>query len=244
MSQVLSSWMWGSSSRLTLLSSTVFGQQFSGQLLQVSLPEPAVCSLYLQATIVRQTNPLSAVGALTLNLLEGVGRVTVPRSLTFLGQPAPGAPLELTLPFVPVHALNVELVGTLGGVFVPGDELEIQAYCVLSPLTKVGGDKAGVPLQFGMALPGEADSLDDDMRQDVEPDQDEAEEQREEDEHADQDDQEDEPSPLEQRQAAFLMRVHDRMKERLGRPPTTLELRRAVRQIIQRRRRARGSVAR
>lgn len=160
------SWMWGSSSALTLRGGTTFAERFSAQLAQVSLPEPAVCSLYLQAEIQSQSTPLLNVGAFTISLSEGVGRVTVPRNLTFLGQPAGGSPLELTIPFVPVHALQVQVFATLGGIIDPGDELVIQTYFVLSPLTRIPDEVQ--PLTFGMSEPGEADSLDDDMLDELE----------------------------------------------------------------------------
>lgn len=228
--------MWGSSSRLKLVGSTTFAQQFSGQLAQVTLPEPAVCSFYLQAAITSQTNALTTVGSLTINLLQGIGRVTVPRSLTFMGQPAPGAPLELTIPFVPLHSVQVDMVGIMGGPFNPGDELTIEAYFVLAPITKVGGDKAGVPLEFGMALPGEADGLDDSMHDEVE------------EEHPGtievmrarltepgDDDEHDDPREV------FRGKLSKLLREKLGRNPTPLEIRRTMRKLAERQRLRRAS---
>jgi hypothetical protein len=164
--QIPASWMWGSSTSLVLRSSGPTDPPIaSGQLANVTLPEPAVCSIYFQATIVRRTDPANVVQVFTLNLLEGIGRVTVPRQVSYIAQPAFGSPLEVTLPFVPIHALQVNIEAR-GSAIGPADELEIVTYFILSPITRIAQKQS--ELKFGMAVPGEADSLDDEMREELE----------------------------------------------------------------------------
>lgn len=244
------SWTWGSSARLVIDTSGTPGTivQASAQLAQVSLPEPAICSFYLQARLLVQ-DPLDTVESFTVNLLEGVGRVTVPRQVSFIGQPSSTSPLEYTLPFVPVHALNVNVEAVINHRSeLPSPLCEIEVYFVLSPLTRIP-QKAQV-LAFGMAMPGEADDLDDGLREELEAEGPTVQQIMSEgqtsgdasdgdavqgDHEGDDDEGDDEPelSPIDRLRLA--------MAERLGRPPTRLEVKATVRRIKARqaRRRAR-----
>jgi hypothetical protein len=164
--QIPASWMWGSSTSLVLTSTGPTDPPIaSGQLANVTLPEPAVCSIYFQATIVRRSDPANIVQVFTLNLLEGIGRVTVPRQVSYIAQPAFGSPLEVTLPFVPIHALQVNIEARGTGILAP-QELEIVTYFILSPITRIAQKQS--ELKFGMAVPGEADSLDHEMHAELE----------------------------------------------------------------------------
>lgn len=158
------SFTWGSSTRMI---STLNALTQSAQLAQVTLPEPSVCTLYFQTRIARNTNLAAVVSVFTLNLLQGLGRVTVPRQISFAAQPAMVQPIEFTLPFVPLHALQVNVSQTCTGLSVGTDELETETYLVLAPLTRMK-DKTPNEMKFGMAMPGEADSLDDDQREELE----------------------------------------------------------------------------
>jgi len=239
-SNVSPSWTWGSSATIVIPGNAEIGQTIknSAQLAQVSLPEPAVCSIYCQASL-DVTDTLDTVRTFTLNLYEGVGRVTVIRQVTFQFQPALNAPLEFTLPFVPVHALQVNAEATLDVLSEePTDTASLEMYFVLSPLTRI--PQKIQKLQFGMAMPGEADDLDDELsgeleaegpsvveamregRQMVDGSSPEAE--RDEDAAAD------ELSDV-QRAPAWLMTLIDQMTQRLGRQPTRPELAKAVQRV-------------
>lgn len=162
------SWTWGSSGTVEIPANTDPGQTLraSAQLAQITLPEPAVCSFYLQATL-RVTDPLDVVRVFTVNLLEGIGRVTVPRQISFQFQPAINAPLEYTLPFIPVHALQVNVEASIDKISEdPTSTVSIDCYFVLSPITRI--PQKAQKLAFGMAMPGEADDLDDELLEDLE----------------------------------------------------------------------------
>jgi hypothetical protein len=226
------SWTWGSSDAGT----TVRG---SAQLAQVSLPEPAVCSFYMQASL-RATSPLDVVRVFTINLSEGIGRVTVPRQISFQFQPATNAPLEFTLPFVPVHALQVNMEVSVDIISEdPNGHVFIDAYFVLSPITRIPQQQQ--KLAFGMATPGEADDMDDELREDLESEGPTAQAavmqgRRRVDgsndhvEEADEGDEGDEPKP-----PPWLLEVADQLRRRYGREPTIPELRAAVQRLRARR---------
>lgn len=233
-------WTWGSSSTLSLGTDTA--NSSSAQLAQVSLPEPAVCSLYLQAAVTNNSDPANArIGSFTVNLMQGVGRVTVPRQLTFSGQPSNNGPLEFTLPFVALHALQVDVSAT--GLFTGPASIDLQIYFVLSPITRI--PQKIQKLQFGMATPGEADDLDDELREDLEAEgptaaQAVAEGRRRVDasnDHEREPDDEEEGEEQVQRVPAWLMNVVDQLTRRYGRQPTKPELRAAVKRLQARRHR-------
>lgn len=240
-SNVSPSWTWGSSATILVPATGEAGQtvKASQQLAQVSLPEPAVCSIYCQATL-EVTDPLDSVRTFTLNLYEGVGRVTVPRQITFQFQPAINAPLEFTLPFVPLHALNVDAEVAVDHVSDdPENRIAVQIFMVLSPLTRI--PQQIQKLQFGMALPGEADDLDDELRGELEAEgpsvvqamregrqQVDGSSPEELDPYAQ---PEPEPEQVERSSPAWLDPLIDRMTRTLGRSPTVPELARAVKRV-------------
>lgn len=153
------SWTWGRSLRVESVDNTLTQ---SAQLAQVTFPEPAVCTLYFQVAIVQPSvDPFAAVGAFTLNLFQGIGRVTVPRQISFDSQPAINAPLEFTIPFLPVHALEVNVQQVCHDIVA--SPIVTECYLMISPITRIDAKTAKDAMVFGMSLPGEADSLDDEL---------------------------------------------------------------------------------
>jgi hypothetical protein len=240
------SWTWGSSAAVEVTNATAPGppptnaRVVTSQLAQISLPEPAVCSIYFQASV--ESNFIDdVVTVLTLNLAEGIGRVTVPRQISFLAQPAPGAPLEHTIPFVPVHALNVDIQVNVRLNNPAGSLVRVQTYFVLSPLTRI--PQQIQKLQFGMALPGEADDLDDELRGELEAEgpsvaammgQDRQQVDGSSPEEDDDADDADDADPMVERSPAWLMTLIDQLTRKLGRAPTRPELVKVVRRVRQR----------
>lgn len=235
-------WTWGSSA--TLRMSNTSPASVSAQLAQVSLPEPAVCSLYIQASA-RFVNPQNiSLSTFTLNLTQGLGRVSVPRQVSFAGQPALDAPLEWTMPFVPLHALNVDVAAQ--ALFRPEDpgEIEVTIYFVLAPLTRI--PQKIQKLQFGMAMPGEADDLDDELRGELEAEGPSVVEMMQQDRQpvdGSSPETEAEPEaddPQVERSPSWLLTLIDRMTTTRGRPPTRAELASAVKRVQERRLRRTG----
>lgn len=221
-------WTWGSSTTLSL--SPTLGSDVSAQLAQVALPEPAVCSLYMQASA-RITNPaVTSIAAFTLNLSQGLGRVTVPRQVTFVGQPSDQAPLEWTLPFIPLHALQVDVECTGDFRTEGGGQIDIQIYFVIAPITRI--PQKIQKLQFGMAEPGEADALDDELRENLEEESPTVAEimGREAHERVHGVEEPDEPEGA----PAWMLDLVDALAKRLGRAPTRAELGRAVQRVQER----------
>ncbi len=156
----LQSFLWGQSVRVRL---TTADQQATQQILQVSLPTPAVCSIYLTAAI---ESGDGIVVAFTANLTIGVGRTNLKRTLSFGNQPSMGVPLEHLIPHQPVTALQLDCIvdGTASAVF---GEMVVLVGAELAPITSINpADKTA--LKFGMALPGEADGADDDAFDEIE----------------------------------------------------------------------------
>jgi hypothetical protein len=251
-------WTWGSSAEVRADNSSTTGpppyflRQVTAQLAQISLPEPAVCTLYFQASMTTAF-PDDTIRSLTLNLLEGVGRVTIPRQVSFMAQPSPGSPLEFTIPFVPLHALQVDITVGVDLQHAAGSLITVQTYFVLSPLTRIPQKEQ--KLAFGMALPGEADDLDDELRQDLEAEGptaaqavaqgrqrvDKSNDHVEGADPDEDDDGEDDEQQV-QRVHPVLLKLIDQLTARHGRQPTKTELRAAVARFKARRRRqaARG----
>jgi len=218
-------WTWGSSASVIL--KTLQNEAQSAQLAQVSLPEPAVCSIYFQATVTRVTNPdFISVGSLSLNLTQGLGRVAIPRQITFAGQPADGSTLEFTLPFLPVHSLQVDVsaVGNFDADII--GELEIQMFFVLSPLTRI--PQKIQQLQFGMSEPGEADALDDELRENLEEESPTVQQIMGREAHVRVHGEDSEEDDAPEAAPAWMLDLIDRLTQRLRRAPTRQELRAAV----------------
>ena len=233
-------WTWGSSAMVSL--SPTLGLRNSTQLAQVSLPEPAVCSVYFEATA-RITNPaVTSIGVLTINLNQGVGRVTIPRQMSFAGQPSNLAQLQVTIPFLPLHSLNVDVEVTGDFPIVGGGEIDVQMFLVVTPITRI--PQKIQELQFGMATPGEADALDDELLENLEGEApsvaeimgQEADQRVHGDAGAgDDDDGGDEP----QGAPAWMLDLVDALSARLGRAPKRSELRAAVTRMRERQARKR-----
>lgn len=222
--------MWGSSTQLVIDANGEL--RVAKQLAQVSLPEPAVCTLYVQVAF-RLSSVLSTdtrLSVFTLNLLQGVGRLTIPRQVTFLDQPSPDSPLEWTMPFVPLHALNVN-VEAIGAGIASGDRIELEVSFQLSPITRI--PQKDMPLDFGMAEPGEADSMDHEMHAELE-----AESPTVAQILGAGNDLEREPEPelvVPTGRQALVATVLERLTQRLGRAPTAEEARAALGRIDARR---------
>lgn len=222
---VAPTWTWGSSATIRVDNDTApgpapqFARTVSAQLAQVSLPEPAVCSLYFQATV-ESAIATDVVEAFTVNLNQGVGRTTAPRQVTFPNQPAVGSPLEHTFEFVPLHALNVDLQLVVKLNNTVGSLVVVTTYLLLSPITRIPQKEQ--KLAFGMALPGEADSMDDALLEDLEGEAPSVQE------AVLGDYVQPEQGELEGQPPPWLMMLTRRLGRRLGRPPSRDELRRAV----------------
>lgn len=161
--------LWGSSTPLQIIGTTPTSG-VSAQVADVRMPEPLVCTVYFQAEF---SGGAGTIQALTLNLHAGLGRTTVNRSLSFLGQPAPGNGLEFTIPFLPMVNLLVDVV--VLGFAAPGSPEVVNgvpAFTLTLTLQAAPLNRAHFQQEmksFGMALPGEADSLDDELERDLEP---------------------------------------------------------------------------
>jgi hypothetical protein len=226
--------------RLESPGSLLFIPGTSAQLMQVTLPEPAVCSVYFQASMTT-SDPGNTLQLLSVNLNEGVGRVTVIREVTFLSQPAINSPLEFTLPFVPVNALNVDVLVT--GSFLTGSgpqTIDVDMTMILSPITRIPQKEQ--KLTFGMAMPGEADALDDELRSELEAEGPTAAATVMHAHGEAHEDDEPEPDDQVERVPPWVMLLIKQLERRLGRPPSLPELRRAVqrRQARTARRRSRA----
>lgn len=219
------SWTWGSSIRVLSRDNNMSP---SLQLAAVTLPEPAVCTLYFQVAITQaSTDPLATIRTYTVNLLQGIGRVTVPRQIVFDAQPAVGAPIEYTLPFMTIHALQVNVQQLAQNIVA--SPIETECYLILAPLTRVAEAPEGAPIDFGMALPGEADSLDHELVAELQEEgptvaQVMAAE-------ADVADQPDELVEVMSPEQAIVQDIVAHLRDRLGRAPTRPELKAAVQRV-------------
>lgn len=224
------SFTWGSSAKLI---STANGVSVGAQLAAVNLPEPTVCTLYFQTRITRDTTPVAGgtIQVFTLNLAQGVGRVTVPRQISFAAQPAKAQPIEFTLQFVPLHALQVNISQVAAGIPGIGSwELETETYLVLAPLTRIAQPKSE-QMKFGMALPGEADSLDDDMRDELEAEAPTVAEIMGREMTGEIEDEPEPPEVMPSPAAELVSHVIAELTSRLGRKPTRSEAEQAVKRV-------------
>jgi hypothetical protein len=155
--------MWGS--RLDLRFTSASGNNSdSGQLADIRMPQPAACSIYFQAEVISGTG---SVNNIFVSLLLGLGRTTVNRTVAYAFQPAAGAPLEVNFPSQPLVSLLANVQG-FGTSTVLGQDLVVACTIEVAPITSF--PLHDEPMDFGMSVPGEADSLDDDMREDLEHD--------------------------------------------------------------------------
>jgi hypothetical protein len=230
-------WTWGSSASLEIINPLGGAGGVptnSAQLAQVTLPEPAVCSLYMQATV-RSDNPAQhTVGEFTMNLIQGVGRVAVPRTITFSGQPSVDGPLEWTMPFVMLHSLQVDITATGEFADAMAGQLDLQVYFIISPITRI--PQKVQELKFGMQLPGEADALDDELREDLEEESPTTQEVMSQEAHhrVHGDDGDDDGGDEPQQAPAWMLELVEALSQRLGRLPKRSELRMAVKRLRER----------
>jgi hypothetical protein len=224
------SFTWGASAKL-LTTQALVGKSVSTQLAQVSLPEPAVCSLYFQTTITRASE-FASVKVFTLNLVQGVGRVAVPRQISFVAQPSLHSPIEFTIPFVPLHALQVNIEQICDFVGIGNDELETETYLVLAPITRI--DDKHQKIRFGMAMPGEADEMDDELRAELEGEAPTVVEVMEADHSGandEVDDVDDEPPQGTTQAGSIVAQIIAELTRKLGRPPKRHEAQAAVQRV-------------
>jgi hypothetical protein len=152
--------MWGSSNQLRFTNASAANLD-SQQLADVRLPEPAVCSIAFQSRI---TSGSGLVSVLNLELILGLGRTVMTEVVTFGAQPSAGAPLNFLRPSQPLSSLQVRVFG-FGSSDNP-DDLILTNTIQVGPFTRI--NYKSDPLTFGMAQPGEADGLDDALRDDLE----------------------------------------------------------------------------
>lgn len=166
LSQLALTRMWGSTTKIAF-DPTGAQQSQPRQVADVRLPMACACTIYFQAEVTSQPTVTGVVNSLELEMTIGLGRVTTTRKIAFAGVPNPGAQFELTLPFVPLATLMATLTGT-GTSFTPGEDYEITITMMVTPVGIL--EIKAEPLEFGMATPGEADDIDEDLRDELEPD--------------------------------------------------------------------------
>ncbi|HEV8549237.1 MAG TPA: hypothetical protein VGQ57_09415 [Polyangiaceae bacterium] len=168
--------LWGSTVQLQIPGNTPTSG-LSIQVADVRMPEPLVCSVYFQADFAAGQG---TVIGLQLDSQVGLGRTTANERRIFPNQPVPTGSLIETFDHVPLitYLANVTVFGfadpgstqTLpnpagGGGSVPAFTLNLTIQ--VAPITRA---KVTAEHQiWGMALPGEADELDDEMEKDLQP---------------------------------------------------------------------------
>lgn len=240
--------MWGNSTRLAYDTSGV--NTFKPfQVGDVRLPEACVCTIYFQCEVISPASVAGVVHSLNLELIIGLGLTVSRRTISWAGMPGIGTPLQFTLPYQP-SASVMATVSANAGSLTSNETFELLATLQVSPLARMPVHKE--PLKFGMALPGEADALDDELVADLEQQHPEevdimrarqasgmgqmphpAEEEEEED---------DEPANA-FRVPRHLQNLVARLERKLGRVPTVRDLppharRQVVRMVERSRRRA------
>jgi len=155
--------MWGSNTILSFPVSGSVVQLPPVQLIDAPMPEPCTATILFQAEVTAPPSLLYAISYLTLNLTIGLGRVSVNRQYTWNGTPRIGVPIIFTLPFVPVVQLLATVQG--GGQSFGGEPATVLCSAQVSP---IGRFPLSNSLTFGMAKPGEADGLDDELLDDLE----------------------------------------------------------------------------
>ena len=232
--------MWGATSTLSF-TDTAPQEGVTLQLADIRIPEPVTASIYFEA---QREGQAGTVQALTLDLLLGLGRTNVKRTTTFLFQPTFGAPILFALPLQPVVSVQA-IVTARGFVSTGGNKVDVVCTIQVAPITRINYQSEG--LKFGMALPGEADGMDDAMHEDLEeeaPGELDVMRAAQADgfDPGEQLDDEDEPPPRRIVVPPRYQQVIDRMTEQLGRAPKLRDLppalqrrlRRALEQQMQR----------
>lgn len=155
--------MWGSNA---IVSWDTSGQPSPEvQVADVRLPEACITSCYFQAQLTGDPTVVGSISVLTLTLNVGLGRVTMIRRYDFIGLPYVGNPIQFTIPFLPAAQILASVQG-VGASSTPGKTYDVLCDFQAAPIARF--PHTNDPLKFGMALPGEADGLDDEMLTDLE----------------------------------------------------------------------------
>lgn len=236
--QLLLTKMWGSSNQLRFTSASASNTD-SQQLADIRFPEPAVCSIFLQSAILSGTG---TIGVINYELIVGLGRTVTTRILTYPAQPTPGIALDVIVPQQPISSLQVRVFGT-GSSSVVGQDYIVQNVIEVAPFTRL--DYRKDPLTFGMAEPGEADGLDDDLRDELEAEAPTVREML----YTEQAqvsglvpyelEPEPEPEPRDEQARTLINYVTQTLAGRYGRQPSSLEVLRALEHVSGRPRRGR-----
>lgn len=152
------SWQWGQSTTLLI---DPIAPVNAAQILNVNLPVPAVCVVYLTARIL-PPGTAGLMWSFAANFKVGVGRTSLQQTFIWNNQPTIAVPLQFTLPATPITALQLDVTASGSG------PLELDIGAELAPVTWIPSSDSS--LQFGMALPGEAEGLDDDAYDEIQED--------------------------------------------------------------------------
>lgn len=248
MSQLDLTRMWGSSAQV-IWQPGAPNRAPETQVADIRLPEACVTSVYFQAEVL--TPPAVATGviqSLFLRLTIGLGRTTVHRVNAWIGVPTVGSPIQLTLPFVPAASILAQ-VGGIGNSLSLTDAFALLCTIEVSPIGRFPIKKE--PLQLGMALPGEADGMDDAMYENLEEQHPETAEimrarqaagehpgdfeDTAADDELDEDDEEEEESEGVYVVPPQMVPLINRLSRRLGRPATVRDLPYRLQKMIARR---------
>lgn len=161
--------LWGATETLQVIGLTPT-QGVTQQVADVRMPEPLVCTVYLQVSFAAGSG---VIDLCTLTQQIGLGRTTVTQRRVFANQPDPSNDLTVTFQTVPMINLlaNITINGsaspTSSQVIGTNPAFTLNLTIQVAPITR-----AKVTAEhkvWGMALPGEADSLDDELDTDIEP---------------------------------------------------------------------------
>jgi hypothetical protein len=152
--------MWGASGKLVFPGPAVV-DSVTLQLADIRFPEPVSATI---SFIAHRAGGPGTVQALTLELLLGLGRTNVTRPATFNLQPTFGVPIVYLIEMQAVVSVQGRVIGS--GFSAGAVAAEVDCTLQASPITRIQYEREA--LKFGMALPGEADGMDDAMREDLE----------------------------------------------------------------------------
>jgi hypothetical protein len=234
--------MWGSSGVLEFTNASASNTS-QAQFSDIRLPEACVCAIYFDAQVLEGSG---LVNAISLVMFIGLGRTNIRQSRSYNLQPTPGNPLQIYIPWQPAASIQATVTGS--GTSASSTPYRIGLGIQVSPIVRI--PMAKDPLEFGMALPGEADAADDAMYEELEeqaPDrvavmrEQQLNGQDPHDEVEDPDPYDDDDDGEEPRQIQIPPTLRRRVLElraKLGRAPKVKDLRPSERQILREFRRA------
>jgi hypothetical protein len=164
--------LWGSSTQVQIVGFLSSSTGITVQVADVRMPEPLTCSVFFQAQFAAGQG---SIDGLQLEQQIGLGRTTITKRWRTNSQPTPNDDLVQTFEFVPMitYLANVTIVGTAsptstqflpdpagGGGSVPAFTLNLSIE--VAPITRA--KVTSTHERWGMALPGEADAMDDALR--------------------------------------------------------------------------------